>query len=39
MRDRVFEDTRGSLTLTTDRRRIDVDAVYAMLRVEHWGGR
>jgi ribosomal protein S18 acetylase RimI-like enzyme len=37
MRDRLFEETRGSLTLTTDRHRIDVDAVYAMLRAEHWG--
>ena len=37
MRDRVFEDTRGPLMLTTDRRRIDLDRVYDMLRVEHWG--
>jgi ribosomal protein S18 acetylase RimI-like enzyme len=37
MRDRVFEETRGSLTLTTDREWIDVDAVYAMLCAEHWG--
>lgn len=37
MRDRVFEDTRGPLTLTTDRQRIDVDAVFALLAVEHWG--
>lgn len=38
MRDRVFEDTRGPLTLTTDRQWIDFDAVYEMLRGEHWGG-
>jgi len=37
MRDRIFEDTRGPLTLTTDRRRLDVDAIYDMLRAEHWG--
>ena len=37
MRDQLFEDTRGALALTTDRRRIDVGAVYDMLRVEHWG--
>jgi ribosomal protein S18 acetylase RimI-like enzyme len=37
MRDRIFEDTRGPLTLTTDRRWIDVDVVYDMLRAEHWG--
>jgi|SRR3954464_5729771 N-acetylglutamate synthase-like GNAT family acetyltransferase len=38
MRDRIFEDTRGSLTLTTDRRKVDLDRVYEMLRAEHWGG-
>jgi N-acetylglutamate synthase-like GNAT family acetyltransferase len=37
MRDRIFEDTRGPLTLTTDRQRLDVDAIYDMLRAEHWG--
>jgi ribosomal protein S18 acetylase RimI-like enzyme len=37
MRDRVFEEVRGSLTLTTDRQWIDIDAVYDMLRAEHWG--
>jgi N-acetylglutamate synthase-like GNAT family acetyltransferase len=37
MRDRLFEDTRGPLTLTTDRGRIDLDAVYELLRAEHWG--
>ena len=37
MRDRLFEETRGALTLTTDRQWIDVDAVYDMLRAEHWG--
>lgn len=38
MRDQVFEDTRESLTLTTDRQWLDVDAIYDMLRAEHWGG-
>ena len=37
MRDRIFQDTRGPLTLTTDREWIDVDVVYDMLRAEHWG--
>lgn len=39
MNDRVIEATRGELTLTTDRRRIDVDAVLALLLASHWGGR
>lgn len=38
MKDQIVEETRGTFTLTTDRRRIDIDAVYEMLRVEHWGG-
>ena len=37
MRDRLFEQTRDSLTLTTDRQWIDVDTVYELLRAEHWG--
>jgi ribosomal protein S18 acetylase RimI-like enzyme len=39
MNDRVIEATRGNLTLTTDRTRIDVDAVLALLLASHWGGR
>jgi GNAT superfamily N-acetyltransferase len=38
MRDRVFEQSRELLLLSTDRQRIDLDAVYGMLHVEHWGG-
>jgi len=37
MRDQIIEQKRGALALTTDRQRIDLDAVYGMLRVEHWG--
>jgi ribosomal protein S18 acetylase RimI-like enzyme len=37
MRDRVFEQTRDHLRLTTDRQWIDVEGVYEMLRAEHWG--
>ena len=29
---------RGGLTVSTDRARIDLDAVLAMLRGTHWGG-
>jgi N-acetylglutamate synthase-like GNAT family acetyltransferase len=36
--DRVMEQTRDGLVLTTDRARIDVDAVLAMLVASHWGG-
>jgi ribosomal protein S18 acetylase RimI-like enzyme len=38
MNDRVVDDRRGDLVLSTDRRLIDVDAVLAMLLVSHWGG-
>jgi ribosomal protein S18 acetylase RimI-like enzyme len=37
MRDQIFEEMRDRLILTTDRQWIDADAVYEMLRVEHWG--
>ncbi|HEY4303601.1 MAG TPA: GNAT family N-acetyltransferase [Gemmatimonadaceae bacterium] len=37
MRDQRFEETRGSLTLTTDRQWIDLEGVYDLLRAEHWG--
>lgn len=38
MDDRLVEERRGGLLLSTDRARIDVDAVLAMLLVSHWGG-
>jgi len=37
MDDHTVEDIRGDLTLSTDRARIDVDDVLAMLRESHWG--
>lgn len=39
MRDQLVEGTRGSLLVSTDRRRIDVDGILAMLLVSHWGGK
>jgi len=38
MDDLPVEQRRGDLILTTDRARIDVDAVLAMLHASHWGG-
>jgi len=38
MNDQPVEARRGDLLLTTDRSRIDVDAVLGMLRASHWGG-
>jgi ribosomal protein S18 acetylase RimI-like enzyme len=38
MDDMTVEERRGDLLLSTDRARIDVDAVLAMLLVSHWGG-
>jgi GNAT superfamily N-acetyltransferase len=38
MDDQVFEQRRGSLLLSTERTKIDVEAVLAMLRASHWGG-
>jgi GNAT superfamily N-acetyltransferase len=38
MDDRLIESSRNDLTLSTDRRRIDVDAVLTMLRASHWAG-
>jgi ribosomal protein S18 acetylase RimI-like enzyme len=38
MDDRPIERARNDLTLTTDRSRIDVDRVLAMLRASHWAG-
>jgi GNAT superfamily N-acetyltransferase len=38
MDDRTVEEQRGDLLISTDRARIDVDAVLAMLHASHWGG-
>jgi GNAT superfamily N-acetyltransferase len=38
MDDQVIEARRGDLLLSTDRARLDGDAVLAMLRGSHWGG-
>ncbi len=38
MNDRIVEERRGDLLLSTDRGRIDVDATLAMLLASHWGG-
>jgi ribosomal protein S18 acetylase RimI-like enzyme len=38
MNDRVVEHSRNGLTLSTDRARIDVDGVRALLHASHWGG-
>jgi GNAT superfamily N-acetyltransferase len=38
MDDKPIEQRRGSLLLTTDRTKIHVDTVLAMLVVSHWGG-
>ena len=38
MKDRLVEDRRDGLILTTDRSRIDVDTTLTMLRASHWGG-
>lgn len=37
MNDRVVEEQREALSLSTDRARVDVDVVLAMLRAAHWG--
>lgn len=34
----TVEERRGALLISTDRARIDVDAVLAMLHASHWGG-
>jgi GNAT superfamily N-acetyltransferase len=39
MNDRIVEDSRQTFVLTTDRSRIDIDVVLAMLRASHWGGK
>jgi ribosomal protein S18 acetylase RimI-like enzyme len=38
VRDRIIEARRGDLILTTDRSRLDIDAVLVMLQASHWGG-
>ena len=38
MDDMMVEEQRGDLVISTDRARIDVDAVLGMLRASHWGG-
>jgi len=37
MHDRVVEQRRGELLLSTDRARIDIDGVLDMLHRSHWG--
>jgi ribosomal protein S18 acetylase RimI-like enzyme len=37
MRDQIVEERRGGLILSTDRARIDIDAVLDMLHRSHWG--
>lgn len=39
MNDRIVESFRGEFVLTTERTRIHIDTVLAMLLVSHWGGR
>jgi ribosomal protein S18 acetylase RimI-like enzyme len=38
MNDRLVEESRGDLILSTNRARVDVDTTLAMLRASHWGG-
>jgi ribosomal protein S18 acetylase RimI-like enzyme len=38
LNDVLVEQRRGQLVLSTDRSRLDVDAILAMLRASHWGG-
>jgi ribosomal protein S18 acetylase RimI-like enzyme len=38
MRDTLVEQRRDALLLSTDRARVDVDAVLVMLHASHWGG-
>src|SRR5690348_2590424 len=38
MDDTTVEERRDELVISTDRARIDVDAVLAMLHASHWGG-
>jgi ribosomal protein S18 acetylase RimI-like enzyme len=38
MNDRIIEERRGALLVSTDRARTDYDAVLEMLHASHWGG-
>jgi ribosomal protein S18 acetylase RimI-like enzyme len=38
MNDRVVEERRGDLLLSTDRSRVVLDELLAMLLASHWGG-
>lgn len=38
MNDRLIEERRDAMVLSTDRARLDRDAVLAMLHESHWGG-
>jgi GNAT superfamily N-acetyltransferase len=38
MRDTIVEQRQGALLLSTDRARVEFDAVLAMLHASHWGG-
>jgi len=38
MDDMTVEERRGDLLISTDRARLDVDAVLAMLHASHWAG-
>jgi GNAT superfamily N-acetyltransferase len=38
MKDRLVEERRDALVLSTDRRRIDVERILGLLLVSHWGG-
>jgi ribosomal protein S18 acetylase RimI-like enzyme len=38
MRDTLVEQRREALLLSTDRARVDFDAVLTMLHASHWGG-
>jgi len=38
MHDQIVEQRRGNLLLSTERTRIDIDAVLDMLHRSHWGG-
>lgn len=37
MNDQLIEDSRGDLTLSTDRSRLDLDTILTMLHASHWG--
>src|SRR6266487_6179580 len=37
MNDRIIEASRGDLILSTDRARLDIETILAMLHASHWG--